>query len=118
MRDRAIQLLLNGIVFSLCYPLANLLAQQQEIRRCLALAVDASIPFVPWMVVPYATSGMFFTLVFFFVRTQEQLRVASRRLMLATVSGCLVFLLLPARFSLERPTSPMSCQLPCFAGSN
>lgn len=96
-------LMLNWLAFSLCYPLANLLAQQQQVRRSLALAMDAAIPFLPWMVVPYVTAGIFFALVFFLVPTQEQLRVASRRLLLATVAGCLVFVVAPARFSLERP---------------
>lgn len=101
---RSGHLLLNWLAFSLCYPLGNLLAQQQQVRLSLALAIDAAIPFLPWMVVPYLTSGIFFALVFFLVRTQEQLRVVSRRLLLATIAGCLVFVVVPARFSLERPT--------------
>jgi len=102
-RKRIGHLMLNWLAFSLCYPLGNLLAQQQQVRRSLALAIDAAIPFLPWMVVPYHTSGIFFALVFFSVRTQEQLRVASRRLLLATIAGCLVFVVAPARFSLVRP---------------
>lgn len=96
-------LALNWLVFGICYPLANGLAQQQHVRRSFALALDAGIPFVPWMIVPYASSGVFFTLVFFVVRTREQLRVVSRRLLMATVAGTLVFTLVPARFTLPRP---------------
>ncbi len=103
MRQRLMHFLLNGLVFCLCYPLANLLAHQQQAGRSLASTFDTAIPFLPWMVVPYASSGMLFVLVFFLVRTPEQLRVASRRLLLATIAGCLVFIVLPARFSLERP---------------
>lgn len=106
VRRRFLHLILNWLVFSLCYPIANLLARQQDVRRSLAIGLDAAIPFVPWMVVPYASSGLFFTLVFFMVRTPEQLRVASRRLLLATVAGSLVFVLMPARFTLERPPVP------------
>lgn len=96
-------LALNCLVFSVCYPLANLLAHQQHTRRSLALALDGSVPFVAWMALPYLTSGLLFALVFFVARTPEQLRVVSRRLLLATVAGCLLFVMLPARFSLERP---------------
>jgi membrane-associated phospholipid phosphatase len=99
---RLTHLVLNWLAFGLCYPLANGLAAQQQVRRSLALAWDAYIPFLAWMIVPYATSGLFFTLVFFLVRTAEQLRVASRRLLTATVLGTLVFALFPARFSLTR----------------
>jgi len=103
MGQRWLHLALNGLVFGLCYPLANLLAHQQQTRRSLAFAWDESIAFTAWMVVPYLTSGLIFTLVFFVVRTPEQLRVVSRRLLLATVAGCLVFVMAPARFALERP---------------
>lgn len=103
VRQRVLHFALNWLVFSLCYPLANLLAQQRGVERNLAIGLDAGIPFVPWMIVPYASSGLFFTLIFFAVRTPEQLRVASRRLLLATVAGCLFFVLLPARFAHARP---------------
>nr|WP_267875355.1 phosphatase PAP2 family protein [Massilia oculi] len=105
VRERIRHLLLNWLVFGLCYPIANLLAQQQQrqVQRSLAIALDASIPFLPWMGLPYASAGLLFTLVFFLVRSAEQLRVASRRLTLATVTACLVFVFFPARFSLARP---------------
>lgn len=103
VRQRLLHFVLNWLVFSLCYPLANLLAQERGVERNLAIWLDADIPFLPWMIVPYATSGLFFTLLFFAVRSAEQLRVASRRLLLATVAGSLVFVLMPARFGLARP---------------
>ncbi|WP_312519733.1 phosphatase PAP2 family protein [Massilia sp.] len=103
MRHRLLHLALNWAVFSLCYPLANLLAHRQQTARSLAVALDGAVPFVPWMVLPYASSGLLFTLLFFAVRTHEQLRVASRRLLLATCLACLVFVMMPARFGFERP---------------
>ena len=103
VRLRLVHLALNWLAFSVCYPLCNLLAAQQGVRRSLALPLDAAIPFVPWMAVPYATSGLLFTLVFFLVRGREALRVASRRLLLVTVAGSLVFAVLPAQFGAMRP---------------
>jgi membrane-associated phospholipid phosphatase len=94
---------LNGLAFGACYPLCNLLAAQQQVQRSLAIVLDGAIPFLPWMAVPYATSGLLVTLVFFLVRGNEQLRVASRRLLLVTVVGCLVFAAVPARFGAGRP---------------
>jgi len=103
VRLRLVHLALNWLAFSVCYPLCNLLAAQQGVRRSLAMPLDAAIPFLPWMAVPYATSGLLFTLVFFLVRGREALRVASRRLLLVTVAGCLVFAALPAQFGAVRP---------------
>lgn len=103
VRTRILGLLLNWLVFSMCYPLANLLAQQGGVTRSLAIDFDSAVPFQPWMVLPYATSGLFFTLVFFLVPTPEALRVVSRRLLLITTAGTLVFVVFPARFSQVRP---------------
>ncbi len=93
----------NGVVFGLCYLLANALAQQRGITRHVALVFDAHIPFLPWMVVPYLSSGLFFVAAFFVVRSRDDLRVLSQRLLTATVLAGLVFVLYPLRFSLPRP---------------
>lgn len=103
VRRRAGHLLLNWLVFACCYPLANLLAERGQVTRSLATGLDAAIPFLPWMALPYASAGLLFSFVFFAVRSDEALRVASRRLLLATVAGCLLFAVLPARFGMVRP---------------
>lgn len=103
VRTRLVHLVLNWLAFSVGYPLCNLLAARQHVHRSLAIGLDAAIPFVPWMVLPYATSCLLFTLVFFLVRGNEQLRVVSRRLLLGTVAGCLVFAAVPAQFGAVRP---------------
>jgi membrane-associated phospholipid phosphatase len=103
VRARLTHVAVNGLAFSICYPLCNLLAAQQQVQRSLAFGLDRKIPFLSWMAVPYATSGLLLTLVFFLVRGNEQLRVASRRLLLVTVVGCLVFAAVPARFGPDRP---------------
>jgi membrane-associated phospholipid phosphatase len=96
-------LALNGLVFALCYPLTNHLAQQAHVQRSFAVDADAMVLFLPWMIVPYASSGVLFVLMFFLVRTPQQLRTVSRRLLLAGVAGTLVFALVPGRFASARP---------------
>ncbi|WP_296948742.1 phosphatase PAP2 family protein [uncultured Massilia sp.] len=115
VRRRLVPLALNWLAFGTCYPLANLLAHRQQVRRSLATALDAAIPFLPWAIVPYASSGLLFTLVFFLVRSNEALRTASRRLLLATVAGCLLFAALPARSSMARPADIGGWPAPLFA---
>lgn len=102
-------LLLNSIVFGACYPSTNFYAQQLGVQRSVALWLDAQIPFVPWMVLPYMLSGPFFAGSFWAVRSQDALRMLSQRLLLATVLACVVFLLVPLQFSLQRPavTTPL-----------
>lgn len=96
-------LLLNWFAFGATYPLANLVAQQAGTTRSITLPFEHAIPFVPWMAVPYLSSGLFFTLAFFWVRGKEDLRTLNRRLLLATVAAGLIFALFPLRFSASRP---------------
>lgn len=107
--QRLRHLLLNSAVFGLCYTSTNLLAQREGVVRNVATALDWQIPFVPWMLLPYALSGVFFVSSFWAARSTDALRVLSQRLLLATVLACIVFALLPLRFGMARPalTSPL-----------
>jgi hypothetical protein len=107
--------LLNAVAFGLCYPAANLLAQQQGIGRSVATALDAHIVFVPWMVLPYMLSGVFFLGSFWAVGSVGALRVLSQRLLLATVLACLVFVLAPLQFSVARPVVTSALWEPFYA---
>lgn len=100
---RCRHLLLNGLAFGLCYPLANLLAQRLGVTRGVALPLDAAIPFLPWMILPYSCSGLFFCASFLLVRSRAEVALLSRRLLLATLAGGLVFFLYPLHFQLPRP---------------
>lgn len=93
----------NGIFFGLCYLLANGLAHERGITRNVALAFEVHMPFLPWMVLPYLSSGLFFVAAFFVVRTRDDLRVLSQRMLVATVLAGLVFVLYPLHFSFARP---------------
>lgn len=76
--QRGLHFLVNLGLFSLCYPLANLAAQRAHASRHVALA-------------------------FAWVRSADDLRVLSRRMLLASVAASLVFLLYPLQFSVARP---------------
>lgn len=95
-------LLINALVFGLCYLLTNHAADMAQVQRTLALPFEHAIPFVPWMIVPYATSAPLLVWTFFRVGKGEALRVFSRRLLFSTVAASLVFALFPARFPASR----------------
>lgn len=109
---RILHLLINLLAFSLIYPLANLLAQQSHVERSVVLLLDHAIPFVPWMIVPYMSSGLLLALSFLWVRSKDDVRVLSQRLLLATVVAAMVFVLYPVRFSMQRPA--VDASLPSF----
>jgi membrane-associated phospholipid phosphatase len=104
--QRALPLALNAALFGLCYPLTNHLAglgQRRSGPAGVAMAWEAGLPFLPWMVVPYMTSGLLFVLSFLLVRGRGQLSALSRRVAFATVVACLIFAAFPLRFELTRP---------------
>jgi membrane-associated phospholipid phosphatase len=93
----------NWAAFGLCYLLANDFAARRGITRDVALPLDALIPFLPWMLLPYLSSSLFFAAAFFAVRGRDALRVLSQRMLLATVLASLVFMAWPLRFGTPRP---------------
>jgi hypothetical protein len=108
-QQRLRHFLLNLFAFSVCYLLANALAQQRAITRHLVFAFETHIPFLPWMIIPYLSSGIFFCLAFWRAGSIDQLRLLSQRMLLATVVASLFFVALPLQFSWPRPpiTSPL-----------
>ena len=100
---RFLHLIINLIAFNVCYLLGNELAHQQAIHRNVAFAFETQIPFTPWMIVPYMSSGLFFGACFFLVKNSDQLRLFSQRMLLATVLASVVFFIYPLQFSGVRP---------------
>lgn len=104
---------INTSVFGLCYLLANQYALQRGVSRNVALPFEVEMPFVPWLVLPYLSSGPLFVAAFFLVRSRDELRVLSQRLLLATVLAAMVFVWYPLRYSTPRPASA-SALMPLF----
>lgn len=61
------------------------------------------IPFLPWSIIPYMTSGIFFCSVFFMCKDDEQLKVLTRRMLFITITAGLSFIIFPLQFSLVKP---------------
>ena len=97
-----LHLIINALLFGLCYTLTNLAAESAQVQRTLAFPFEQAIPFLPWMIVPYASSAPLLAWAFFKVRKGDALRLYSRRLMLSTVAAGLVFAIFPARFPVGR----------------
>src|SRR5213592_4669460 len=64
---------------------------------------EHAIPFVAFMILPYMSIDLFFVAAPFICRTDEELRVFSRRVIAAILIAGLCFLLFPLRFSFPRP---------------
>lgn len=103
LRERVTLLALNGALFGIVYQLANDAAARAHIVRNVAMEWETGLPFLPWMVVPYMTSGLLFVLSFLLAPDRASLSALSRRVAFATVVACLCFAAYPLRFAMPRP---------------
>jgi membrane-associated phospholipid phosphatase len=68
-------------------------------------AWERFIPFVPSMVIPYMSIDLFFVAAPFVCRDRQELRILSRRIVLAIIAAGICFLVYPLQLGVERPAA-------------
>lgn len=96
-------MLLCSAVFMIVYNYSAWHISTLEKVHSFIFDFEKYIPFIPWTIIPYMTSGLFFCSVFFFCKTKEQLKVLVQRMLFATVVSGICFLLFPLKFSFQKP---------------
>lgn len=94
-----------SVLFIVVYGGCNWITSQRHDVGTLYFAWERSIPFVPWMIVPYLSIDLFFVAAPFLCRSERELSVFSRRIIAAIVVAGICFLLFPLRFAFEQPHS-------------
>lgn len=92
---------LNLLVFGVLYPLVNWLTGARASTFGLYLDGERTIPFLPAWIWAYLSINLLFMLPPLFMRASD-MPLLGKRMLVATLSGCLIFLLLPARLGFER----------------
>ena len=92
---------LNLVVFGVLYPLVNWLTGVRASTWGLYLDAERALPFLPAWIWVYLSINVLFMLPPLFMRAPD-MPLLGRRMLAATVSGCVVFLLLPARLGFDR----------------
>ncbi|WP_157845042.1 phosphatase PAP2 family protein [Chryseobacterium indologenes] len=95
--------ILCAIVFTVVYNYTAWLISRQKTVPSFVFDFEKYIPFLPWTIIPYMTSGLFFVLVFFLCKNREQLKVLTSRVLFVTITAGICFLLFPLKFSLVKP---------------
>src|SRR5881628_2945580 len=95
--------LLLSLLFLLVYGSCNWITSQRTDVGTWYFQWERYIPFVPLMILPYMSIDLFFIAAPFLCRTDEELRVFSRRVIAAILIAGLCFLLFPLRFAFPRP---------------
>lgn len=106
-------LALAGAVFVLVYGGCNqFTSTRSDVGSCY-FEWERSLPFVPWMIVPYWTLDLFFCGAFFLCASRAELRLLTTRLVAVVLASAVFFLLFPMRFGWERP-EPSGWTAPLF----
>jgi membrane-associated phospholipid phosphatase/rhodanese-related sulfurtransferase len=92
-----------SILFLVVYSGCNWITGQRGQVGSFYFQWERAIPFVPFMILPYMSIDLFFIAAPFLCRTDEELRVFSRRVVAAILIAGLCFLLFPLRFAFPRP---------------
>src|SRR4029453_2314774 len=97
--------LLSGL-FVVAYSTTNWITSLRSDTHVWMYSWERFIPFVPLMIVPSIWIHLFFVLGPFVCADRQELRVLTRRIALAIVVACTIFLLIPLRLGFERPPAP------------
>lgn len=94
---------LLSLLFLLVYGGCNWFTSTRHDIGSFYFAWERHIPFVPLMIVPYMSIDLFFIAAPFLCRGDRQRRTFSNRVIAAILVAGVCFLLMPLRFSFERP---------------
>ncbi len=92
-----------SVLFLVVYSGCNWITGQRSHVGSFYFQWERGIPFVPFTILPYMSIDLFFIAAPFLCRTQEDLRIFSRRVIAAILIAGLCFLLFPLRFAFPRP---------------
>jgi protein-tyrosine phosphatase len=92
-----------SVLFVVVYSGCNWITGQRGQVGSFYFQWEHAIPFVPFMILPYMSIDLFFIAAPFLCRTDEELRIFSRRVVAAILIAGLCFLLFPLRFAFSRP---------------
>lgn len=92
-----------SVLFLVVYSGCNWITGQRGQVGSFYFLWERAIPFVSFMIIPYMSIDLFFITAPFLCRTNEELRIFSRRVVAAILIAGLCFLLFPLRFAFPRP---------------
>jgi protein-tyrosine phosphatase/membrane-associated phospholipid phosphatase len=92
--------------FYLTYGTANWLASTRTDVGSFVFDWERSIPFLGWTIFPYWSINAFYGLSLFVCSTRDELDTHGKRLLTAQIVAVTFFVLIPLRFTFEKPELP------------
>src|SRR2546429_6760475 len=87
-----------SVLFLVVYSGCNWITGQRGYVGSFYFQWERAIPFIPFMILPYMSIDLFFVAAPFICRTDEDLRVFSRRVIFSILIVCLFFFVFPLLF--------------------
>lgn len=103
LKQRMIALCGFYIVFGVVYGLTGWYASGLPDVSSFRFDFEDRIPFLPWMILPYMSSGLFFVYVFFLYDRKDELFVLIKQLLFVTIAAGICFVLFPLQYSYDKP---------------
>ena len=94
---------LSYIIFLFLYEMAGKYSSALSSVPSFYFRWEEDIPFIPWMIIPYISSGIFFICVFFVCKTKESLYTLVKRINFITIVSAVSFFVFPLKFAFEKP---------------
>src|ERR1700676_876783 len=94
-----------GPFFFVSYGLANWSAAQRAEVPSLTFAWESGIPFRAWTILPYWSIDFLYGMSLFACTTRRELDTHAKRLLTAQLVAVACFVLVPLRFSFDRPAA-------------
>ncbi len=91
--------LLSSMIFVFLYKIAETYTSTLKNVPSFVMNWEKFIPFVPFLILPYMTSGLLFVIIFFLVKTKEDLILLTKRANFMTIISVIIFFIFPLKFS-------------------
>lgn len=101
--EKGLWLGFSYLLFGIVYYSAGKYAQSLNSVLSFVFDFEYHIPFLPWMIIPYMSSGLFFCYAFYLCDTKSQLYVLAKRINFLTIVSGILFVIIPLKNAFIKP---------------
>lgn len=101
--NRIRALIIFSLIFAVVYKFSLWYASSFTQTTSFIFSFEREIPFLPWTIIPYLSSGVLFCMVFFLIKNEEKRSIFLRRVVLMTILAGIGFILFPMHYSFDKP---------------